>query len=201
MSKIVRAVKIKEVNDILNCSIPKEIQQNMTIEKGDLFEMTFDSSNPNRLILRKIDLKNNNVWFIIGDRYWWSRLIIEESWGLENPNSPDMKLFQSIKPKDIILAYYKTPIMSIQNVLITNQGFDNENETIDIHNIHKLKYPITYDDFKKFDLMPEYQKMPRRSVVPVNRSDWERIISIISKRDSEELGLKISKYIGQLESK
>lgn len=200
MSKIIRTVTIREVNDILNCYIPSEIKQNMNIDKGDLLEMTFDSSNPNRLMLRKIDLKNKNIWFIIGNNYWWSRLIDDERWDLQNPNSKDMKLFKSIKPKDIILSYYKSPTRSIKNILITNRGFDVENETIDIHRIHELKYPITYDDFKEFGLMSEYQKMPRRSVVPVNRPDWEKIISIISKRDNQDLGLKISKYIDQLES-
>lgn len=197
MTQVVRTVKIKEVNDVLNCSFPKEIQNDMTINKGDLLEMTFDSSKPNILILRKINLENNNVWFMIGDRYWWLNQIRDGSWSLANSNSPDMKLFESIKPNDIILAYYKSPIKSIKNILITNRGFNIEDETIDIHNIHNLKYPITYDDFKKLNVLSDYQKMPRRSVVPVNRPDWEKIINIISNRDNAELDLKISRFINQ----
>lgn len=195
MTKIVRTVKIKEVNDVLNCSFPKEIQNDLIINKGDLLEMTFDSSKPDILLLKKINLKNNNVWFMIGDRYWWLNQIRDGSWGLANSSSPDMKLFESIKPKDIILAYYKSPIKSIKNILITNRGFSMEDETIDIHNIHNLKYPITYDDFKSLNILSDYQKMPRRSVVPVNRPDWEKIINTISKRDNVELDLKISKFI------
>lgn len=194
MNEIKRLVKIKEVNGVLHCSIPKEIQEHMDISKGEMFEIVFSNSNPDRLSLIKLDLENNNIWLIIGDRYNWSRQIKAGNWGLENDKSKDLKLFESIKPNDIILAYYKTPQKSIKHILMTKQGFNSENRTIDIHNVHNIKYPITYDDFNNLNIMNEYRKMNRRSAVPVLPEDWEIMKNDIFKKENIDVELKIVRF-------
>lgn len=192
MNEIKRLVKIKEVNGVLNCSIPKEIQEHMDISKGEMFEIVFSNSNPDRLSLIKFDLENNNIWLIIGDRYNWSGQIKAGNWGLENDKSHDLKLFESIKPNDIILAYYKSPQKSIKHILMTKQGFNFENGTIDIHNVHNIEYPITYDDFNNLNIMNDYRKMNRRSAVPVLPEDWEIIKNDIFTKENIDVEMKIA---------
>lgn len=195
MNEIKRIVKIKEVNGLLNCSIPKEIQELMDISQGEMFEIVFSNSYPDRLSLKKLDLENNNIWLIIGDRYNWSAQIKARNWSLENDKSHDLKLFQSIKPNDIILAYYKSPQKSIKHILITKHGFNFEKGTIDIINGHNIEYPITYDDFNNLNIMNDYRKMNRRSVVPVPPEEWEIIKNDISKKENIDVELKIARFL------
>lgn len=195
MNEIKRMVKIKEVNGVLHCSIPKEIRENMGISEGEIFEIIFSNSNPDRLSLIKFNLKNNNIWLIIGDRYNWSGQIKAGNWSLENDKSHDLKLFESIKPNDIILAYYKSPQKSIKHILITKNGFNFENGTIDIHNLYNIQYPISYDDFSSLNILNEYRKMNRRSVVPVLPKDWKIIKNNILIKENIDVELKISKFL------
>jgi tetratricopeptide (TPR) repeat protein len=183
MSEIRRKVKIKNLKDNLSVSIPKEITSKMGIIEGEQLEIKFNENNPNLLELNKIDMESNKFWFIIGDQYWWGRQIRDGYWDLDNKKSPDLKLFESIKPIDVILAYSKNPSKYIQNILITKKGFDPKNGTIDIQNIRKLKKPITFEDFGKLNILSEYRKMPRRSIVPVSEGDFKKIINTISKRE------------------
>ena len=183
MNKIRRKVKIKNMKDNLSVSIPKEITSEMGIIEGDQLEIIFDENNPNLLKLNKIDMDSKKFWFIIGDQYWWERQIRDGYWDLDNKKSPDLKLFESIKPNDVILAYSKNPSKYIQNILITKKGFNPKNGTIDIQNIRELKKPITFEEFGKLNILSEYRKMPRRSIVSVSEGDFKKIINTISKRE------------------
>ncbi len=192
--KICRIVKTKESNGVLNISFPKEIQELMGISKGDIFEITFNDLDHDKLSLTKFELEKNNIWFIIGDRHNWPRLIKHHEWDLENDKSRDLKLFESIKPKDIILAYYKSPDKWIKHILITKQGYNSETKTIDIYNLHNIINPITYDDFNKLKILHEYCAMNRRSVVPVLPKDWNIIKNKIFKQENVDIKSKIASF-------
>lgn len=128
-----------------------------------------------------------NVWFLIANTKWWKKRIKDGFWDLQNPESRDMKYFKLIEKNDIILAYYVIPgKSSICRILRTSEGFhyDDKLYKIGIKEIYKLKNPITYKDFKELDILTEYQKMPRRSVVPVEPYDWLAIKKIIYELDN-----------------
>lgn len=186
MNTIKRNVKVKIINGRPHFSIPKQIEEAMNLREGDLFEFNFDKKSK-VLNLNKIFLGNKKFWFLIGDKHWWRRQIRDGYWNLDNPNSPDMKLFKSIGAGDVIIAYFKSPTKSIQNILITKNGFDAENKTIDVKNICTLKNPITYKNFETLGVLSDYRKMPRRSVVPLSNEDWNKISNIISERENIDL--------------
>jgi len=183
MSEIRLQGKINKMKDNLNFSIPKDIKNAMDISEGDLFEIRFDETEPTILKLEKIDLKSKKYWFIIEDERLWRRQIQDGYWNLDNEKTPDLKLFESVKPNDVILAYSKNPSQSIQNILITKKGYDQNNRTIDIQNIWKLQHPITYSDFdeKNLNILLDYRKRPRRSIISVSEGDFKKITYKISK--------------------